>query len=226
MIYRVYHQALKCSGLDRVVVATDDERIAREVRNWNGEVVMTSPDHGSGTERCLEALEKLDPEKKVELVVNIQGDEPFIHPESISEVLLLFENQQADIGTLYKRIDSPDDLHDPNVVKVVLGEGGRALWFSRAPVPYQRERPVADWLDGFNYYRHIGLYAYRSGVLRQITKLPVAEPERAEKLEQLRWLVHGMTIFTAESEFDSLSVDTPEDLEKINILLDSGRVKS
>jgi 3-deoxy-manno-octulosonate cytidylyltransferase (CMP-KDO synthetase) len=196
-----------------VVVATDDERIHGHVKAFGGEVMMTSPLHVSGTDRCAEVAAALSFDNGV--VVNIQGDEPFIEPEQIDLLVCLFEREDVKIGTLVKRIAIIEDLASNTVIKVVRSVDGRALYFSRNPLPHLRGRQPEDSLDGHAFLKHIGIYAYRSATLLQIAQLPPSPLEQAEALEQLRWLEHGHAIHLAETEHESNSVDTPEDLTRL-----------
>ena len=217
MIMRVYEQTLKTTVLDRVIVSTDDERIFNHVKDCGGEVMMTSESHVSGTSRIGEVVENLSFLGKCpyDVIVNIQGDEPFIDPSQIDLVVSLFDNPEVQIGTLIREIVSGDDLFNANVVKVVVDKMGKALFFSRSPIPYLRGVPQDAWLDNQIYYRHIGLYAYRSSVLKPILSLPEAPPEVAESLEQLRWLYHGYSINTAITDIETVGIDVPEDLLKL-----------
>ena len=214
MIRRVYEQASKAQALSAVLVATDDQRIFDEVESFGGRVVMTSPDHGSGTERCLEAVEQLN--EKYDVVVNIQGDEPYIRPEQIDLILSCFHNENTEIATLIKLIDDKSVLTDPNKVKVVVDEEDFGIYFSRQCIPYLRGVDQDQWNEEFNFYKHIGMYAYRYPILKEICELKPSRLERAESLEQLRWIENGYCIRTAITEDEALSVDTPEDLEKLN----------
>lgn len=213
MIQRVYEQAKKSKKLLEVVVATDDARIAEEVQRFGGKVVMTSDEHRSGTDRCAEAVKKVPGNWKA--VVNIQGDEPFIQPEQIDLLAGLFENNSVLIGTLVKKLSDPADLDNPNTMKVVLDANGNGMYFSRSPIPYVRGEEKANWLDKHFFYKHIGIYGYRSDVLQRLTLLPPGKLEMAESLEQLRWLENGYSIRTAFTTLETLSVDSPEDLEKL-----------
>jgi len=217
MIMRVYEQTLKTAVLNRVIVSTDDERIYNHVKSCGGEVMMTSSAHASGTSRIGEVIENLSflGECPYDVVVNIQGDEPFIDPSQIELVVSLFENPDVQIGTLIKQIKSAEDLFNANVVKVVPGNFGKTLYFSRSPIPYLRGVPQDNWLDQYEYFRHIGLYAYRSSVLRELLNLPAASPEQAESLEQLRWLYHGYNIYAAVTDIETVGIDTPDDLLKL-----------
>lgn len=212
MIERVVNQASK--ALDRVVVATDDERIADEVKRFGGEVVMTSESHRSGTDRVAEAYRKTGAEADV--IVNIQGDEPFIEPEQIRQLIGLFDEPATDIATLVRPFDPAkgfEALFDPNLVKVVTASNGRALYFSRSIIPYVRGVEWKEWLSHARFLTHVGMYAYRPAVLDAVVKLPQSPLELVESLEQLRWLQAGYAIATAETTFDNIGIDTPADLE-------------
>jgi 3-deoxy-manno-octulosonate cytidylyltransferase (CMP-KDO synthetase) len=213
MIRRVYEQAKKASGLSEVVVATDDERIADEIKNFGGNVIITSDKHQSGTDRCAEAVKKVPGNWNA--VINIQGDEPFILPEQINLLASLFENPEIEIGTLVKKLSDPSDLDKPNTMKVVLDIHGNGMYFSRSPIPFVRGVEKSEWLAKNLFYKHIGIYGYRADVLAKLTLLPQGKLELAESLEQLRWLENGYKIRTAFTELETLSVDSPEDLEKL-----------
>ena len=217
MIMRVYEQTLKTSVLDRVIVSTDDERIFDHVKECGGEVMMTSESHISGTSRIGEVVENLSfmGECPYDVIVNIQGDEPFIDPSQIDLAVSLFNNPGVVIGTLIRKIETTEDLFNPNVVKVVTDYQGKALYFSRSPIPYFRGITQDAWCDHHDYYRHIGLYAYRSSALKEILNLQAAGPEEAESLEQLRWLYHGFSIHTAITDIETIGIDVPEDLLKL-----------
>lgn len=212
MIQRVYEQAKKSTALHHVVVATDDERIQQAVMDFGGEVVMTSTVHQSGTDRCLEALEKLD--RSFDIVVNIQGDEPFISPEQVDLILSCFHSENTEIATLVKLIENDQELWNTNKPKVLMDEDDFAIYFSRQCIPFLRNVPKESWLETFNFYKHIGMYAYRADTLREICELKPSRLERAEGLEQLRWIENGYKIRTAITDEESLSVDSPEDLEQ------------
>lgn len=211
MIRRVCEQAWK-SKLDAVVVATDDMRIADEVLTFGGQYVLTNPNHPSGTDRCREALDML--ETHYDAVVNIQGDEPFIDPEQINLLVDLISRDDTQLASLAKRIEDEDDLFGSNAVKVVMDKEGKALYFSRNPIPYMRNLDRKKWLDKGVFYRHIGIYAYKAETLRQVAKLQPSGLELAESLEQLRWLENGFSIRMAISESLNISIDSPKDLEK------------
>lgn len=211
MIQRVVEQVEKCSLINEVIVATDDERIASHITGLGAKVVMTRRDHRSGTDRIGEVLEKLEAEgKKFDVVVNIQGDEPFIDPIQIEEIITLFKVPEVQIGTLAKKITSVEEVQNPNAVKVVLGKSGQALYFSRSPIPYVRTKT-----DEATYYKHVGMYAYKTEILIQLVSLKSSPLEQAESLEQLRWLENGYKIHVHITEFESVAVDTPEDLKKL-----------
>jgi 3-deoxy-manno-octulosonate cytidylyltransferase (CMP-KDO synthetase) len=215
MIQRVVTQARQ-ANLARVVVATDDERIAQHVRDFGGEAVLTRPDHPSGTDRLWEAYQQLGSPVEVHCIINIQGDEPFIHPAQINALADLYADAATapDIATLVKPVVSEEELFSPHLPKVVLSGQGHALYFSRHPLPYQRGREAGEWLAHHRYLRHLGLYAYKPAVLQQLTRLPVSPLEAAESLEQLRWLEAGFQIRCAETELDAFGIDTPEDVAR------------
>ncbi|MCS6991765.1 MAG: 3-deoxy-manno-octulosonate cytidylyltransferase [Chitinophagales bacterium] len=210
MIQRVYDQASKCPAFHRIIVATDDERILSEVQNFGGEAILTAPTHQSGTERCAEVAATL--EQCPDFVVNLQGDEPFVHPEQLQAVCDLLHQSDTPIATLARRINRNEELTNPNIVKVVVDAQGYALYFSRAPLPHQRDLPLDYWAGTGLYLKHIGVYGFRFDVLQKIVQLPPHELERAEMLEQLRWLAFGYRIRIAETPHESFSVDTAEDL--------------
>ena len=217
MIARVVRQAQQ-SGLSRVVVATDDQRILNHVHGFGGEAVLTRPDHPSGTDRVRDAYEQL--QVQADCIINIQGDEPFVHPSQIDALVQLFSQPSPpQLATLVKPVVSEEELFSPHLPKVVLNAQGEALYFSRHPLPYQRQHAPAAWLRHHRYLRHIGLYAYRPDVLREITQLPPSPLELAESLEQLRWLEAGYRIQTAETELETIGIDTPEDVERALIQL-------
>ena len=218
MIMRVYEQAIKAICFSEVVVATDDKRIYEHVIEHGGKVLMTSDQHPSGTDRVFEAVLKIIPDEeslKNYVIINIQGDEPFIDPAAIITLSESFKNPDIGIATLIKKIDSEEELFDRNVVKVIIGKSKRALYFSRSPLPFIRGIEVSDWLSEYLFFKHVGIYAYRAAMLKEITALKPSPLEKAEGLEQLRWLDHGYTIYTEVTDYESISIDTPEDLLKI-----------
>jgi len=215
MIRHVYEKASE--ALTDVVVATDDQRIYNEVKNFGGNVVMTSPLHQSGTERCFEALniysEKTN--KKYTVVINIQGDEPFIKPEQISLLRSCFKDITTQIATLIKKVDSNEEIFNPNKPKVVINSKDEAIYFSRSPIPYIRNSNKEDWSNNHIFFKHIGIYAYHIDALKEITQLPKSTLEEVESLEQLRWIENGYKIKVAETDYESISIDTREDLEQL-----------
>jgi 3-deoxy-manno-octulosonate cytidylyltransferase (CMP-KDO synthetase) len=214
MINRVYIQASKASLLDKVIVATDDKRIYDEVISHNGLAMMTAENHHSGTERCSEIVSKLAASgEKYDVAINIQGDEPFIDPVQIDQVAGLFANPDTKLATLVKEIRTNDELFNPNVVKVVIGKDKKALYFSRQPIPYMRGIAKTDWINHLVFYKHIGIYAYRTETLGEIVKLPFGKLEEAESLEQLRWIENDFFLYTKVTDFESIAIDTPEDLK-------------
>lgn len=212
MIQRVYEQAEKSCLLTQVVVATDDERIYDHVKAFGGNVVYTQENHPSGTDRCFEALKKT--EGDFEYVINIQGDEPFIDPTQI-DLLCEVCDGITELATLMIPVDSHEVLFDMGEVKIALNQNMEALYFSRMVIPYIKGVPQTEWHKHHNYYRHVGMYAYRIDVLEQITKLQPSSLEKAESLEQLRWLENGYKVKCAITQFDSHCIDTPEDIEKV-----------
>ncbi|OKL38648.1 3-deoxy-manno-octulosonate cytidylyltransferase [Pontibacter flavimaris] len=212
MIQRVYEQAKK-SSLAEVIVATDDTRILDHVQGFGGKAVMTGSQHQSGTDRCFEAYKLHN--QPYEYIINIQGDEPFIHPEQIDLVARCFERPQTQLATLVKKVETAEELFNVNSPKVVLNQSREALYFSRQPIPYCRNVPSDIWHKQHTYYKHIGIYGYRADILEQITQLPPSALELAESLEQLRWLEHGFRITTALTHHETIGIDTPEDLERV-----------
>ncbi len=215
MIQWVYESASRV--FDHLVVATDDERIFGEVEKFGGRALMTSPEHSTGTERCAEAsrLYRKQTGKSFSHVVNIQGDEPLIQSEQLSTLTDCLRNPETEIATLIQPMRNHDDLLNPNVVKVVVDRALRALYFSRAPIPFIRDRQDAALGHSHTFYTHIGLYAFHSQVLEEVVHLPASDLERAESLEQLRWLENGYSVQTRVTHLSSMGVDTPEDLEKL-----------
>lgn len=214
MIQRVYEQASLSKSLTEVLVATDDERIFNHVSSFGGKVIMTSPNHFTGTERCAEVAEKYL--QNWDLIVNIQGDEPFIQPSQIDMLSNCFDDENTQIATLAKKIENLEELENQNVVKLVFAKSGMAIYFSRFPIPFVRNIDIKESkLEKHSFYKHIGLYAYRAEALKKITRLNPSALELAESLEQLRWMENGMGIKVGITEFDSTGIDTPEDLLKI-----------
>jgi len=214
MIQRVYEQASKSTTLKKVVVATDDERIKKHVESFGGNVMLTSAKHPTGTDRCFEAFEKEG--EKFDVVINIQGDEPFIDPGQIDLLCSCFTaKENVQLATLIKKLNRLDDLVNENTIKVIINKNGEAIYFSRSPLPYHRGLDINNWMNKHVYYKHIGIYGYHSSVLKEITQLPQSPLELAESLEQLRWIENGYKIQTAITDGESHSIDTPGDLEKI-----------
>lgn len=210
MVEHVYRRAAAARCISRVIVATDDERIASAVTRFGGEAVMTSPAHQSGTDRLAEVARALDSP----IIVNVQGDEPLLEPAMIDEAVEpMAADPSLEICTLRRRIEDAGELANPNVVKVVVDREGFAMYFSRAPIPFSRaQKPSAD------AWRHVGLYVYRRACLLRLAALPQTDLERAEALEQLRALEHGIRIRAVETAYDTIGVDTPADLEKVRQL--------
>lgn len=211
MIQRVYQQASKSELLSSVVVATDDQRIFDHVSGFGGRARMTSAKHESGTDRCAEvALNHQD----TDVFINIQGDEPFIDPKQIDLLCKCFEQPEVSLATLVKQITTYSELTSNNTPKVVINNRNEALYFSRTPIPFLRNHDLNEWLNHRDYFKHIGIYGYRAATLQQITRLPVSGLEKAEALEQLRWIENGLRIKVAMTEVESIAIDTPQDLEK------------
>jgi len=215
MVHNVYLQA--CKVFETVYVATDDERILNEVLSFGGKAVMTMKKHKSGTDRCAEAIEKIETleNKDYDVVVNVQGDEPFIKTEQLNEIKSSFKLKKTQIATLIKPINNKDDIFNPNKPKVVISNKNEAIYFSRSPIPFLRGQKDNKWVSKHLYYKHIGLYGYRKDILKEITKLDTSPLEKAESLEQLRWLENGYKIKVGFTEHESISIDTPRDIEKI-----------
>ena len=218
VIQRVYEQVQ--GQLDDVYVATDDERIELAVKSFGGKVIMTSELHKSGTDRCFEAFSKVNGE--FDVIVNIQGDEPFIHHSQLEEIKQCFLDDSTQIATLVKpfsKNDTIDTLENPNSPKVVINKNNQALYFSRSVIPYIRGVEKDQWLNQHVFYKHIGLYAYKKNVLEEITKLPQSNLEIAESLEQLRWLDNGYVIKVGFTNIETIGIDTPEDLSRAELFL-------
>jgi len=212
MIQRVYEQAAK-SSLKKIVVATDDQRIYDHVIQFGGEAVMTSADHPSGTDRCWEAIQQLN--ESFQYVINIQGDEPLIDPKQIDELVAVLKDGTTELATQMIKIDSHELLFNTGEVKIVLNTNNEALYFSRSVIPFIKNVNEKEWHLHHDYYRHVGMYAYRTDILSQLTDLPVSPLEKAESLEQLRWLENGFKIKCVTTAFESHCIDTPEDLQSI-----------
>lgn len=214
MIQHVYNRC-KESRLDDVFIATDDCRIEKAVLDFGGKVVMTSQTHPSGTDRCGEAAAKINLLDD-DIIVNIQGDEPFIRPQEINILIEKFRDPGIEIATLVKKLDGKSDIRNPNVVKVVFSNHYKALYFSRFLIPFNR---TPDENQSVNYYKHVGIYAYKYNILKQLIMLSPSPLERSEKLEQLRWLENDFSIYVSLCNYDSLAIDTPEDLIKANAFI-------
>lgn len=216
MVQHVYEKAIAVSPF--VYVATDDERIRAAVEAFGGRAVMTSASHRSGTDRCYEAYVKVKEAlgRDFDVVVNVQGDEPFIIPEQIESLIERFNEPDVQIATLAKPFERGDEIFDPNKVKVVFSARQTAIYFSRSPIPYCRGTEPEKWLDRVSYYKHVGMYAYRPEILKEVTSLTPGILEQAESLEQLRWLENGYTIAVSITHHESIGIDTPEDLKKIH----------
>ncbi len=215
MIQRVYEQAQKASLVNEVIVATDDQRIFDHVRSFGGKVEMTDKNHKSGTDRCAEVSQR---HFQASVIVNVQGDEPYIHPEDIDKVIEpLLKPNGVDISTLATPILQTKDIDNPNVVKVVFTPSKQALYFSRSPLPYLRNIASDRRLNHHTFHKHLGIYGFRQTALFVLTSLPQSPLEKAESLEQLRWLEAGYKIHVEVTENDSIGVDTPEDLERLTV---------
>lgn len=213
VIQRVYEQV--GAVLDNAVVATDDERIVKAVEQFGGKAIMTSPNHKSGTDRCYEAYTKIG--QDYDVVVNVQGDEPFIQPQQLLAIQQCFEDEETQIATLVKPFEPQNGyeaLVNPNSPKVVVDNRMRAVYFSRSVIPYLRGVEPSEWLNRHTYFKHIGLYAYRVETLKEITSLPQGKLEQAESLEQLRWIENGFTIKVGLSDVETIGIDTQEDLKR------------
>jgi len=213
MIHRVYENASKSKCLDELIVATDDKRIYSHVEEFGGRVILTSKKHKSGTDRCCEIVDKIG--GSFNIAINIQGDEPFINPKQIDLVAQLLNDPKAQISTLIKSLNSRDDLLNTNIPKVIINKDKEAIYFSRTPIPFLRNEQLPKWLSSHTFYKHIGIYGFKTKILKEVTKLKQSSLELAESLEQLRWIENGYRIKVALTQHESYSVDTPEDLKKI-----------
>mgnify|MGYP006778975341 FL=1 len=220
VIQHVYEKAAQ--ALDEAYVATDDERIARVVESFGGHAIMTRADHKSGTDRIEEAAEKIGTDADV--VINIQGDEPFVDASQLKTLQSLFDREETQIGPLGKRFDSMEATENPNSPKIVCDKQGFALYFSRSVIPFVRGQEPKSWLNHYPYLKHLGLYAYRREVLREVTQLPQSPLELAESLEQLRWLENGYRIRVGLTDVETVGIDTPADLERAEqFLINQGK---
>mgnify|MGYP000259417768 CR=1 FL=1 len=218
MIQRVYEQAKKATSLSEVIVATDDDKIFNHVISFEGNVMMTSSSHESGTDRCAEVLNNT--KENYDVVVNIQGDEPFIQPEQIDSLAEFMINNDFQIGTLAKLLTNTIDLFNPNIVKVIFAYH-KAIYFSRHPIPYIRDFENENWIYQYNFHKHIGLYAYKMKTLLKLTTLLTSKLEFAESLEQLRWLENGYSIGIEVTKLETFGIDTLEDLKKAILSINS-----
>lgn len=221
MIQRVYEQTVK--AFPNACVATDDERIYNAVKEFGGKVVMTSTSHNSGTDRCFEALKNYCAEsgEVFDVVINVQGDEPYIRPEQLLQLGECFNDPQVQLATLIKRINTKEELFNPNSPKVITDKNSNAIYFSRTPIPFSRDVEVTDeYIKQTPFFRHIGLYGYKVDTLEKICAMPQSLLELTEKLEQLRWIENGLKIRVAKTEYETHAVDTLEDLEYINSKID------
>lgn len=213
MLQHVYEKVSQSLLFDEVIIATDDERIFSAAKNFEAKVMMTSTHHENGTERCAEVVRNL--QEHFDVVVNVQGDEPFITKEALSLLINLFkENEKAEIGTLITKLRSEEELLSSNTAKVVLNIHKEVLYFSRSPIPFVRDVAKNEWVGQHNFWKHIGIYGFRSEILLKLVTLAESSLEKVEKLEQLRWLENGFKIYTSETQWESLAVDTIEDLQK------------
>lgn len=213
MIGRVLERVSHCTGLAGVFVATDDERIRTHVESLGHRALMTGEHHVSGTDRCMEAVAMCGID--ADAVINVQGDEPFVEPAQIEQLIALITQPDVAIATLAKQISLADQLIDPSKVKVVITKAGNALYFSRQVIPFQRGIAPDAWLNNHVYYKHLGLYAFKTEVLRAICRLSPSSLEKAESLEQLRWLENGYSIRVGITEYETPAIDTPEDLQSV-----------
>lgn len=219
MIQRVYQQVEAANYINKTIVATDDNRIFEHIKDFGGNVMMTSSKHQSGTERCAEVIEKLENEngESYDIAINIQGDEPFIQPQLIDDVAqFLIKNSQFDIATAAKKITDNETLFNPNVVKAVFSKRAKAIYFSRQTIPYVRGKSTNNWLTEQDFYKHIGIYAFTTTALSKIVNEPISNLEKSEALEQLRWLDNDYSIGILTTEFETIGIDTQEDLAKAN----------
>ena len=227
VIQWVWDRVSAISELSHSVVATDDMRIADAVRSFGGQVMMTDPAHRSGTDRCGEVLTVLEAQGcQYDIVINIQGDEPFVLPEQLRSLIDCFSNPDTQIATLRTPITNSQDLFSPNNVKVVCDRRGNALYFSRQPLPYLRGIPEDQWLQHHPFFKHVGLYAFRTNILKEVTRLPQSPLEQGESLEQLRWLENGYSIRLGDSPNSNIGIDTPEDLKTAESQLSNPTITS
>ena len=212
MIQRVYEQCSKSTSLNKLIVATDDQRIADHVKLFGGNVTLTSINHQSGTDRCAEVANNYP---EFDFLINIQGDEPMINPDQIDLLCKCFENPNASIATLVKKISSNEELFNENTPKVILNKNNEAILFSRTAIPFIRGKAKENWIEHYTFYKHIGIYGFKTETLKNLNNLPISALESAEALEQLRWIENGYRIHTAITDKESQAIDTPQDLEKL-----------
>lgn len=215
IVGRVWTALAGMDFIDEAIVATDDERILNHINQMAGypAAMMTATTHHSGTDRCGEVLQRLEQQgEHYDIVINVQGDEPFVNEEQLRTLARCFKDYDTDIATLCTPIATAEELLSPNNVKVVRGNAGQALYFSRQPIPYRRGVDQEHWLEGMTYYKHVGIYAFRAETLKMVCQLPSAELEDCEKLEQLRWLSAGYRITVETTDHANIGIDTPEDL--------------
>ena len=212
MIIHVLERASLCKEISRLIVATDNPIIMDTVIKHGYEAMLTAESHPSGTDRCAEILSKIEDEP--DICINIQGDEPFLDPDQLSALISCFKNSDCQISTLKHRINNQEELFSPDAVKVITDKNGKALYFSRSPLPYLRDQNEESWLSKQDYYRHIGLYGFKAEILKKVSKIEESSLEKAEKLEQLRWMENGFSVFVATSDKPNIAVDTPHDLKK------------
>lgn len=217
MLQRVYERCLLSTSLTDIIIATDDDRIFEHAKTFTERVCMTSEDHPSGTDRCAEVVMNMDFD--ADIIVNIQGDEPLINPHQIDLLVRCFNDPQTQIATLIKKITDENVLFNPNTPKVILDEHDFAIYFSRETIPHLRNIDKNEWLEHHTFYQHIGIYAYQTQVLQDITKLPQSALEKAESLEQLRWISNQYKIKTAITTEETIAIDSPEDVHRVISLL-------
>lgn len=222
MIRRVYEQAKKASSLADVVVATDNEQIFKAVKAFKGNVIMTSNQHQSGTDRCAEVSKKMI---GFDAIINIQGDEPLIDPKQINLLASCFNDISTELATLVKKIETPEELFNPNTPKVIINKRSEAIYFSRQVIPYLKNVAPEDLLSKHTFYKHIGIYGYRTTTLGIISRIPIGNLEKAEMLEQLRWIESGYKIKVAVTRNESLAIDSPEDVEKVLAAINARKKK-
>ena len=222
MIEWVWERVASLNSLNKAVIATDDGRIAKAVSAFDGKAMLTNSSHRSGTDRCGEVLGRLEAAgEQYDVVLNVQGDEPFVQQEQLESLIDCFTNSDTQIATLITAINESEGLLSPNSVKVVCDREGRALYFSRQPIPYLRGVAMEEWLQKHTYYKHVGIYAFRASTLKELVRLPQSPLELGENLEQLRWLENGYRIRVCPTEAGNMGIDTPEDLEAAELYLTS-----